>query len=53
MTHILVDARVFVCETKKVFEFLKLTVEPIVLENWKGSWKVMEFDELKKVWTLN
>ena len=41
MTHTLVDARVFVCETKRVFEFLKLTVKPMVLENWKGSWNLM------------
>ena len=40
----------------KIFEFLKLTAEPKVLENlkrsWKKSWKVMEFEELKRVQTL-
>ena len=40
----------------KVFEFLKLTAEPMVMENLKRSckksWKVMEFEELKRVQTL-
>ena len=39
-------------KTRKVFEFFRLTVKPKVLENWKRSWKVMEFQELKRVQTL-
>ena len=43
-------------KTRKVFEFLKLTAEPKVLENlkrsWKNLWKVIEFEELKRVLTL-
>ena len=43
-------------KTRKVSEFLKLTAEPKVLENlkrsWKKSWKVMEFEELRRVQTL-
>ena len=35
-------------------KFLKLTAEPKVLEtlkrSWKKSWKVMEFEELKRVY---
>ena len=40
----------------KVLEVLKWTAKPKVLENlkmsWKKSWKVMEFEELKRVRTL-
>ena len=39
-------------KTRKVFEVFKLTVKPKVLENWKRSWEVMEFQELKRVQTL-
>ena len=43
-------------KTRKVFEFLKLTAKPKVLENlkrsWKKSWKVVEIEELKRVRTL-
>ena len=43
-------------KTSKGFEFLKLTAKSKVLENlkrsWKKSWKVMEFEELKRVRTL-
>ena len=43
-------------KTRKVFEFLKLTAEPKVLENlkssWKKAWKGMEFEELKRAQTL-
>ena len=41
----------------KVFEFLKLTSEFMVLENLKRSckksWKVMDFEQLKRVRTLS
>ena len=37
----------------KVFEFLKLTAEPMLLENWKRPCKVMEFEKLKRVRTLS
>ena len=44
-------------KARNVFEFLKLAAEPKVLENvkrsWKKSWKVMEFEELKRVRTLS
>ena len=36
------------CKTRKVFEFLKLTAKPKVLENLKRSWKVMESHEILK-----
>ena len=43
-------------KTSKGFEIWKLTAKPKVLENvkrsWKKSWKVMEFEELKRVRTL-
>ena len=39
--------------TLKQGKFLKLTAKPKVVENlkrsWKKSWKVMEFEELKRV----
>ena len=35
------------CKTRKVFDFLKLTAKPKVLENlkrsWRKSWKVIKF----------
>ena len=35
------------CKTRKVFEFLKLTAKPKVLQNlkrsWKKSWNVIKF----------
>ena len=44
-------------KTSKGFVFLKLTAKPKVLESlkrsWKKSWKVMEFEELKRVRTLD
>ena len=44
-------------KTSKGFELLKLTAKPKVLKNskksWKKSWKVMEFEELKRVRTLS
>ena len=39
-------------KTSEGFEFLKWTAKPKVLENLKRSWKVMEFEELKRVRTL-
>ena len=43
-------------KTSKGFVFLKLTAKPKFLESlkrsWKKSWKVMEFEELKRVRTL-
>jgi len=35
-------------KARKGFEFLKLTAKHTVLENLKKSWKVMEFEELKR-----
>ena len=46
----------FLLETSKLFEILKLTATPKILKNskksWKKSWKVMEFEELKRVQNL-
>ena len=39
-------------KTSKGFEFLKLTSKPKVLKKSKKSWKVMEFEDLKIVRTL-
>ena len=40
-------------KARKVLKFVKVTAKPMVLENlkksWKKSWKVMEFEELKRV----
>ena len=44
-------------KTCKGFAFLKLAAKPKVLKNlkrsWKKTWKVMEFEELKRVGTLS
>ena len=63
--HIVVDTRVVSVELlkskntprlEKLWKFLKVTTKPKVMEylkrSWKKSWKVMEFEELKRVWTL-